>query len=93
MFLDIRLPIGLLFALLGALLGAFGLATNGNRALYQLSLGININLWWGAAMLGFGLIMIALGRSRRRALPPDSSGAAVPLGEEPMGNVPQPRGH
>lgn len=58
--LDIRLPIGLLFAALGVLLAAFGLASD--PALYRRSLGINVNLWWGLAMLAFGAAMIALGR-------------------------------
>ncbi len=62
--LDIRLPIGLLFATLGALLAAYGAV--GDRAIYQRSLGININLWWGLVMLAFGALMIGLGRRPRR---------------------------
>jgi hypothetical protein len=60
--LDIRLPIGLLFAILGGLLAGYGAV--GDRAIYQRSLGININLWWGLVMLAFGAIMIGLGRRR-----------------------------
>jgi len=59
MGLDIRLPIGALFALFGVVLAAFGLLSD--RELYQRSLGININLTWGVVMLIFGLAMIALG--------------------------------
>jgi hypothetical protein len=62
MKLDIRLPIGTLFALLGVMLTVFGAASN--KGLYQRSLGININLVWGVVMLVFGLTMIALGRRR-----------------------------
>jgi hypothetical protein len=62
MGLDIRLPIGLLFAGLGGLLAVYGLA--GDPALYGRSLGININLWWGLVMLAFGVIMILLGRRK-----------------------------
>jgi hypothetical protein len=63
MNLDIRLPIGLLFALLGALLALYGLATNFLQpAMYERSLEININLWWGLVMLLFGSIMTWLGR-------------------------------
>ena len=63
MNLDIRLPIGLLFASLGALLAVFGLFTGfTDSALYDRSLGININLWWGLVLVIFGAIMIALGR-------------------------------
>jgi multisubunit Na+/H+ antiporter MnhG subunit len=60
MGLDIRLPIGALFSLLGFVLAAFGLVSD--KELYQRSLGVNINLLWGVVMLMFGLTMIALGR-------------------------------
>ena len=63
MRLDIRLPIGLLFAVLGGLLAVFGLVTGfTSGALYDRSLGININLWWGLVMLVFGIVMIVAGR-------------------------------
>ncbi len=60
MRLDIRLPIGLMFTILGALLTGFGLVSD--TAVYQRSLGINVNLWWGVVMLVFGIIMALLGR-------------------------------
>ena len=60
MQLDIRLPIGLMFALLGALLTAFGFLAG--KDFYQKSLGINVNAWWGLVMLIFGVIMFLLGR-------------------------------
>jgi hypothetical protein len=64
MNLDIRLPIGLLFASLGGLLAVFGLVTGfTDSALYDRSLGINVNLWWGLVLVIFGAIMIALGRA------------------------------
>lgn len=63
MNLDIRLPIGLLFAILGGLLAVFGLVTGfTGGALYDRSLGINVNLWWGLVMLAFGIAMIVAGR-------------------------------
>ncbi len=62
MGLDIRLPIGLMFALLGALLALFGLFTGGGEMYRQHSLGININLWWGIAMLAFGAVMFYFGK-------------------------------
>jgi len=58
MALDIRIPIGSLFALLGALLAGYGLLSN--PAIYQRSLGLDVNLWWGLALLAFGLAMLAL---------------------------------
>ena len=60
MGLDIRLPIGLMFSLFGALLIVYGLVSG--TSIYQRSLGININLYWGAVLLVFGLVMLFLGR-------------------------------
>jgi hypothetical protein len=63
MNLDIRLPIGLLFAILGGLILLYGLVTYFTQpAIYKHSLGININFWWGLVMLLFGSGMIWLGR-------------------------------
>ena len=66
MGLDIRLPIGLMFAILGAILTVFGLV--GDKAMYARSLGININLGWGIVMLIFGLVMFLLGRRGTAAM-------------------------
>ncbi len=63
MGIDIRLPIGFIFALVGILLTAFGAASN--SAIYQRSLGINVNLDWGLVLLVFGIIMVLLGRRRK----------------------------
>jgi hypothetical protein len=60
MRLDIRLPIGLMFAILGALLSVSGLLAD--KSVFQPSLGININLWWGIVMLVFGVVMLLFGR-------------------------------
>jgi hypothetical protein len=60
MKLDLRLPIGLMFSIIGALLAVFGLASD--PAIYQRSLGINVNLWWGLVLLVFGLVMLWLVR-------------------------------
>jgi len=60
MRLDIRLPIGLMFAILGGLLVVFGLV--GDKSGLQHSLGINVNLWWGIVMLVFGTLMFIFGR-------------------------------
>ncbi len=59
MGLDIKIPIGMLFSVLGLLLTIYGAATNG-EAMYERSLDININLWTGLFMLVFGLIMLLL---------------------------------
>jgi hypothetical protein len=69
---DIRLPLGVLFSVLGVLLAGYGLGSN--RAIYERSLGVNINLDWGLFLLAFGITMIAFGRhatkvARRTAKP------------------------
>jgi hypothetical protein len=60
MGIDIKFPIGLMFSILGVLLTIYGIFTNSDEMLYSRSLGININLWSGAGMLVFGLIMLFL---------------------------------
>lgn len=66
MGIDIKFPIGLMFTILGMILAVFGLFTNSDAGLYQRSLGININLWSGAAMLVFGLLMLGLAWKSRK---------------------------
>jgi hypothetical protein len=61
--LDIRLPIGLLFLVVGALLCGYGLVAD--PAVYARSLGINVNLDWGFVLLAFGATMLYLSRSSR----------------------------
>ena len=56
MNLDLRLPLGLMFTIFGVLLTGFGLLSD--TAIYDRSLGINVNLWWGLVLLGFGLVML-----------------------------------
>ena len=65
MGLDIRWPIGLMFTLIGALLAVFGLA----KGTESVSLGININLIWGAVLLVFGALML-LGAAKGGKTPP-----------------------
>jgi high-affinity Fe2+/Pb2+ permease len=54
MGLDIRWPIGLMFTLIGALLAGYGVYNHAE----SFSLGININLIWGAVLLVFGVLML-----------------------------------
>jgi ABC-type Fe3+-siderophore transport system permease subunit len=63
MNLDLRLPLGLMFTIVGALLVLFGLISD--DAIYARSLGINVNLWWGLVLVAFGLITLALTRRKR----------------------------
>jgi hypothetical protein len=57
MKLDVRLPIGLMFSLFGAILVVYGLLSG--SAIYGRSLGINVNLWWGLVLLVFGVARLA----------------------------------
>jgi len=60
MGLDIRLPIGGMFLIVGLLLTIYGLATTGDPS-YEKSLYIDVNLWWGIAMFLFGVVFLAFG--------------------------------
>ncbi|HEY7771132.1 hypothetical protein [Longimicrobium sp.] len=83
MNLDIRLPIGMLFTLLGLLLAGYGLMAD--PAIYQRSLGENINLSWGIAVLLFGLVFLVLGRR--------GTSSALPADESPEGRATEVREH
>jgi hypothetical protein len=62
MNIDVRIPMGMMFTLMGAVLMAFGLSTRGNAEIYARCLGVNLNLWCGVSLLIFGLIMVSFGR-------------------------------
>jgi hypothetical protein len=87
MNLDLRIPMGLMFTMTGAILTAFGLATRDNTALYAKSLGIDANLWWGIVLLVFGIMMLILGRRGQ------ARAANEPPSEEPADEAPVRRGH
>ncbi|MCX6891134.1 MAG: hypothetical protein WCL11_12040 [Verrucomicrobiota bacterium] len=56
---DLRLPIGIMFSVFGVILVVFGAVSD--KAIYEAhSLGININLIWGAVLLVFGACMLFL---------------------------------
>jgi hypothetical protein len=57
---DLRFPIGILFTLFGVILVVFGFSTTSSDIYKEHSLGININLIWGAILLIFGLFMLIL---------------------------------
>ena len=75
MGLDIRLPIGMMFTLIGLLLAITGFLSKDDAAKYQCSLGININLIWGLVLLVFGSLMLGLAMAARK-------GASAPAQEE-----------
>ena len=60
MGLDIRWPIGLMFSLIGVIMLVYGLATGSNKEMYERSLNINVNLYWGILLLVFGAWMLMM---------------------------------
>jgi threonine/homoserine/homoserine lactone efflux protein len=64
---DIRIPIGLMFSILGVLITIFGFVTKSDTSMYQRSLGINVNLVMGVVMLIFGLFMLYMSRRKKKA--------------------------
>lgn len=61
---DLRLPIGILFSIYGVILAVYGLISD--KAIYTRSLGININLVWGAFLLVFGVIMLMFALRKKK---------------------------
>ncbi len=59
--LDLRIPTGLFFSTTGLILVIMGLFAPNTRAALS---NANVNLYTGAAMLLFGLFMLALTRRR-----------------------------
>ena len=75
MGLDIRMPIGLMFAIIGVLLVGYGFVSD--AAIYERSLGMNVNVIWGGIMLVFGIIMTVLGKMGAKNQPPASASTAA----------------
>ncbi len=65
---DIRIPIGTMFTILGILITGFGIFTMSNSQMYEKSLGINVNIIMGILMLVFGLVMLFLSRKKKKAV-------------------------
>ena len=64
MGLDIRVPLGMIFLLIGGIMTVYGAVTYGS-AMYQRSMGVNLNLLWGLVMVVFGAVMFFVGRRQR----------------------------
>jgi hypothetical protein len=82
MTLDLRIPLGLLFLIVGVMLSVYGVATRGSD-IYLRSAGMNINLIWGIVMFVFGLSMFLLGRYTDKH----------PKGQPPVEGTSRPLGH
>jgi hypothetical protein len=64
---DIRIPIGLMFSILGVLITVFGFVTMANADMYQKSLNINMNIIMGILMLVFGGLMLFFSFRKKKA--------------------------
>ncbi len=62
MGLDIKIPIGLMFTILGIILTILGIVTAGDTEMYEQAMGHNINLFSGISMLVFGCFMLFTSR-------------------------------
>ena len=68
--LDVRLPMGLLFLILGLILVGYGLAAD--PAIYTThSLGQNVNVTWGSIFALFGAAMLTLAAKAKKTTPRD----------------------
>jgi hypothetical protein len=81
MGLDVRIPIGLMFSILGLLLVVYGAATL--HAPGAQPTGLPINVIWGIVMLVFGLAMLALVRRSEGTAPPGERPADPGAQERP----------
>lgn len=62
MNLDLRIPMGMMFAMMGAVLMAFGLAAHNRPELSARIPHASADLWWGMVLLVFGMLVLSLGR-------------------------------
>ena len=77
MRLDVRFPIGGMFSIMGAILAVYGVVSS--PAMYEKSLGINVNLWWGVVLLAFGLVMLVFAyRAHRESKPNVTDSTSTP---------------
>jgi hypothetical protein len=60
---DIRWPLGILFTICGLLLTVWGLVSD--PEIYRRSLGVNVNLLWGAVLLSGGALTLCVAWVRR----------------------------
>ena len=65
MGLDVRVPLGVMFGIMGALLAGYGIV--GDQSIYTRSLGINVNAIWGGAMIVFAAVLLLLASRHARA--------------------------
>lgn len=72
MNLDIRMPLGVLFLIIGILLAGYGISCDPLTHHGQHPV-LNIDLWWGLTMAAFGLVNVIIAwvaRSSSGSTPP-----------------------
>ena len=74
--IDVRIPIGLMFSIVGLLLTVYGAVTLGEPG--SQPTGLPIDLIWGLVLLVFGVGMLVLVRRGRAPAFPGESGASEP---------------
>jgi len=72
MGVNIKLPIGLMFSILGILLTVHGLITASDTEMYEKSLNINVNLWTGLLMIVLAAIFLISLKFDKKAARKDS---------------------
>jgi hypothetical protein len=76
--MDIRVPVGAIFAIYGVLLTIYGFASGDLEARHMIG-SLNVNVWDGLGMLVFGVVLLVLARRspnvpRSTAEPPARGG-------------------
>jgi hypothetical protein len=56
MGLDIRIPLGLVFLIIGTIMATYGIVTRGS-VIYLIAMGVNLNVLWGSTMIVFGTVV------------------------------------
>ena len=69
MKLDLRIPIGLMFGIIGIILMIYGFFSE--HDIYNRSLKINVNLWWGVILFVFSIVMLLLAMRANRKISKD----------------------
>ena len=64
---DVRVPLSLMFIIVGCILAVFGFLTREDVSLYTPCLHINLNWAWGVIMMLFGIGVLFLGLGQRWA--------------------------
>lgn len=62
--IDLRLPLGMLFIVLGVVMASFGFLSR-HDAIYDRSLGVDVNLIWGLVEIACGVTVLFVVRGAR----------------------------